>query len=161
MNLTDLAALLPLIIIAASAVVILLVLAFYRNHRLTAALTVTGLALALASLSAVSSPVSRAITPLLIMDGYAVFFMGMIIAASIVVALLAYGYLEKRAGHHNEFYVLLLLATLGAAVLVTAGHFASFFLGLETLSVSLYAPRPHACSPLAARLLVAPAATKA
>jgi NADH-quinone oxidoreductase subunit N len=139
MTVKDLFALLPLIIIAASAVVILLVLAFYRDHRLTAALTVTGLALALASLSAVSSPVSRAITPLLIMDGYAVFFMGMIIAAGIVAALLAYGYLEKRAGHHNEFYVLLLLATLGAAVLVTAGHFASFFLGLETLSVSLYA----------------------
>ena len=139
MTVKDLFALLPLIIIAATAVIILLVLAFYRDHRLTAALTVTGLALALASLSAVSSPVSRAITPLLIMDGYAVFFLGMIIAAGIVVTLLAYGYLEKREGHHNEFYVLLLLATLGSTVLVTAGHFASFFLGLETLSISLYA----------------------
>ncbi len=139
MNLTDLAALLPLIIIAASAVIILLVLAFYRNHRLTAALTVTGLGLALASLSTVSSFAPYSITPLLIIDGYAVFFMGMLIAASIVVALLAYGYLEKREGHHNEFYVLLLLSTLGSSVLVAAGHFASFFLGLETLSISLYA----------------------
>ncbi len=139
MTIKDLSALLPLIIIAASAIVILLVLAFYRNHRLTAALTVTGLALALASLSSISLPEARRITPLLIIDGYAVFFMGMIIAASIVVALLAHGYLEKREGHHNEFYVLLLLATLGATVLVTAGHFVSFFLGLETLSISLYA----------------------
>jgi NADH-quinone oxidoreductase subunit N len=139
MNIADLFALLPLIIIAATAVIILLVLAFYRDHRLTAGLTVTGFVLALVSLSSVSSPVSRAITPLLIMDGYAVFFLGMIIAAGIVVTLLAYGYLEKREGHHNEFYVLLLLATLGSTVLVTAGHFASFFLGLETLSVSLYA----------------------
>jgi len=139
MTTSDIIVLLPLIIIAASAVIILLVLAFYRNHRLTAALTVTGLGLALVSLTSVTSPVSRAITPLLIMDGYAVFFMGMIIAASIVVALLAHGYLGKREGHHNEFYVLLLLATLGSTVLVTAGHFASFFLGLETLSISLYA----------------------
>src|SRR3990172_187820 len=139
MTMEDLFALLPHIIIAASAVVILLVLAFYRNHRLTAALTVTGLVLALVSLTQVSVSVSRVITPLLIIDGYAVFFMGMIIAASIVVALLAYGYLEKREGHHNEFYILLLLATLGSTVLVAAGHFASFFLGLETLSISLYA----------------------
>lgn len=139
MTTSDTIALLPLIIIAATAIVILLVLAFYRNHRLTAALTVTGLALALFSLSSVSYSASRAITSLLIIDGYAVFFMGMIIAASIVVVLLAYGYLEKREGHHNEFYVLLLLATLGSTVLVTAGHFASFFLGLETLSISLYA----------------------
>jgi len=47
MTTSDIIVLLPLIIIAASAVIILLVLAFYRNHRLTAALTVTGLGLAL------------------------------------------------------------------------------------------------------------------
>src|SRR5581483_8749231 len=40
---------------------------------------------------------------------------------------------------HEEFYVLVLLATLGSAVLVASSHFASFFLGLEVLSVSLYA----------------------
>ena len=38
----------------------------------------------------------------------------------------------------DEVYVLLLVATLGAAVLVASSHFASFFLGLELLSVSLY-----------------------
>ena len=35
--------------------------------------------------------------------------------------------------------MLLLTATLGSAVLVASTHFASFFLGLEILSVSLYA----------------------
>src|SRR5512136_2544712 len=139
MNIADLTALLPLLIIASSAFIILLVLAFYRNHKLTAALAVTGLILALVSLTTVMSPEARRITPLLIIDGYAIFFIGMIVIASIFVTLLAHGYLEKREGHHNEFYLLLLLATLGATVLVTAGHFASFFLGLETLSISLYA----------------------
>ena len=42
-------------------------------------------------------------------------------------------------GQREEFYVLLLLATLGSAVLAASTHFASFFLGLEILSVSLYA----------------------
>src|SRR5690606_32878311 len=37
------------------------------------------------------------------------------------------------------YYILLLLATLGATVLVCSNHFASFFLGLEILSLSLYA----------------------
>src|SRR5690606_15426279 len=36
-------------------------------------------------------------------------------------------------------YVLLMLATLGAATMVASGHFAAFFLGLETLSISLLA----------------------
>ena len=47
-------------------------------------------------------------------------------------------YLENRQGENEEFYLLLLLATLGAMVLVSATHFASFLLGLELLGVSLY-----------------------
>src|ERR687891_1351285 len=66
-------------------------------------------------------------------------FIVLLIAASFAVALLAYGYLEGRDGDREEFYVLLLLATLGSAVLAASSHFASFFLGLEILSVSLYA----------------------
>ncbi|MDQ2924176.1 MAG: NADH-quinone oxidoreductase subunit N, partial [Acidobacteriota bacterium] len=54
------------------------------------------------------------------------------------VALLSYGYFERCEGDHEELYVLLLLATLGSQVLVCSTHFASFFLGLEILSVALY-----------------------
>ena len=52
--------------------------------------------------------------------------------------LISYGYLERREEHPHDYYTLLLLATLGGAVLVASTHFASFFLGLEVLSVSLY-----------------------
>jgi NADH-quinone oxidoreductase subunit N len=81
-------------------------------------------------------------TPLLILDGYARFYMGLIVASAFATALLGFGYLEKRCrmdgAAPEEFYVLLLLATLGAGVLVASSHFASFFLGLEILSVPLY-----------------------
>jgi NADH-quinone oxidoreductase subunit N len=59
--------------------------------------------------------------------------------AGFSVAALTYSYLEKRQGHHEELYLLLILATLGCTVLAAASHFASFFLGIELLSVSLYA----------------------
>ena len=39
----------------------------------------------------------------------------------------------------EELYLLLLIATLGCAVLVASSHFVSFLLGLEILSVALYA----------------------
>jgi NADH-quinone oxidoreductase subunit N len=55
------------------------------------------------------------------------------------VAALAYSYLELHVGHKEEFYLLLIIATLGCSVLAAADHFASFFLGIELLSVSLYA----------------------
>jgi NADH-quinone oxidoreductase subunit N len=79
------------------------------------------------------------VTQLLVMDGYALFYQGLLFAAGLVTAALGYGYLKKQRHHREEFYPLLLLATLGAAVLAAACHFASFFLGLEVLSVSLYA----------------------
>ena len=55
------------------------------------------------------------------------------------MTLLSVGYLEQIADQREEYYVLLLLAALGSLVLVSATHFVSFFLGLELLSVSLYA----------------------
>ncbi len=143
MNSADLVTLLPLLVIATSAVVVLLAVAFRRNHAVTAALTLIGLLLAIVTLPVVSSSTPRQVTPLLIFDRYALFYMALIFAACLAVALLAYGYLEKRRGHHEEFYILLLMATLGSAVLVASNHFVSFFLGLEILSVSLYGLIPY------------------
>ena len=78
-------------------------------------------------------------TALLTLDGYARFYTGLILAATAAVTLLSVGYLEQIADQRDEYYVLLLLAALGSLVLVAATHFVSFFLGLELLSVSLYA----------------------
>ncbi len=139
MNRADFTALLPLIIIAATSIVVMLVIAFSRNHKITAVLTISGLALAGASLQAASWVIPRNVTPLLILDHYGLFYTGLIIAASFFVAALSYSYLELREGHREEFYVLLLLASFGCTVLAGSTHFASLFLGVEILSVSLYA----------------------
>jgi len=65
--------------------------------------------------------------------------MGLIIISAAAVALLSYEYLEKHDGEREELYLLMLLATLGCAVLVASSHFVSFLLALEILSISLYA----------------------
>jgi len=78
------------------------------------------------------------VTPLLLVDQYTLFYIGLIVASAAVVAVLCYQYFEEQEGQREELYLLLLLATLGCAVLVASSHFASFLLGLEVLSVSLY-----------------------
>ena len=138
MSANDLIALLPLIVAGAAAVAAMLLVAFWRNHRAIFLLTVAALAAAIGVLF-VPHPNSAQVTPLLIMDGYARFFIGLIFAATVAVALLAYGYLEGHTTAPEEFYLLMLLAARGAAVLAASSHFVSFFLGLELLSVSLYA----------------------
>ena len=139
MNYAEFIALLPFVIITVTAVVTMLTISVYRDHRLTAAFCIAGLSLAIFSLPAVSSFLPQQVTALLVLDRYALFFMGLLFSATLVITFFAYGYLEKRALVKEEFYLLLLLAVLGAAVLVARSHFVSFFLGLETLSVSLYA----------------------
>jgi NADH-quinone oxidoreductase subunit N len=94
---------------------------------------------ALATLPFAAAVAPRQVTPLLSADRYAFFCLGLILAASLAVAGLSVDYLKRWGMNQGAYHVLLLLGTLGAGVLVMSNHFASFFLGLELLSVSLYA----------------------
>ena len=119
--------------------VVLLAVSFWRSHRVTLALTLLSLAAAFIALWPGLDAGPREVTPLLVLDAYAAFFNALFIVIGAVTALLAHRYLEGRAGPPEEFYVLLLLATLGAMTLASAQHFAALLLGLEILSISLYA----------------------
>ncbi|MGH8684341.1 MAG: NADH-quinone oxidoreductase subunit N, partial [Nitrosospira sp.] len=128
---SDLMALLPLITVGGSAVVVMLAAAFYRRPRPVMALTLLGLIISLAALPLAADFGPRQITPLLIVDNYALFYMGLVFAATFVVTVLCYRYFGGRESRHESLYILLLLAALGGAVLVASSHFASFLLGLE------------------------------
>ena len=136
---SGLVTLLPLIILATGSVVILLVTAFKRNLPLAAILSLVTQLLAFASIFFAYSRGGGQVTDLLSFDGYAFFFIGLIIAGSFFVTLISYGYLRSHGGEKEEFFILLLIATLGAVILAASSHFVSFFLGLEILSISLYA----------------------
>ena len=138
MNATDTLALLPLLLLAGTAIVVMLGIAAKRSHELTAGLTLTGFAASFLSIFAVARLVPRQVTSLLLIDRYALFYLGLIIASAAAVAVLSYQYFAKHDGQGEELYLLLVLATSGCAVLVTSIHFVSFLLGLEVLSVSLY-----------------------
>jgi NADH-quinone oxidoreductase subunit N len=139
MNTTGMLALLPLLLIAGTSVIVMLGIAAKRSHALTAGLTLAGLAAAFVSIWVAAPLVPRQVTSLLVIDQYALFYIGLIIASAAAVAMLAYRYFENHAGQREELYLLLLLATFGCGVLVASVHFVSFLLGLEILSVSLYA----------------------
>jgi NADH-quinone oxidoreductase subunit N len=132
----QLVALAPLALVALTAVAELLLISFHRGERAPAWLAGLGLLVAAASLPAAARTPGTA-TSLLTVDGYAVFFVGLVLAAALSTMIFANG--APRDDGPGELYVLVLLAALGAAVLAASVHFASFFLGLEILSVSLYA----------------------
>jgi NADH-quinone oxidoreductase subunit N len=138
-NAADIIALLPILLISATAVVVMLSIAVKRSHALAAGLTLLGLAASFLSIFAAVPLAPRQVTFLLLVDRFALFYMGVIIASVAVVVALSHDYFKNRDEHREELYLLLLIATAGCAVLVASTHFASFLLGLEILSVSLYA----------------------
>src|SRR5689334_18579215 len=58
-----------------------------------------------------------------------------------VAVMLAYSrpYAQIRGMYRGEFFVLSLFATLGMMVMISANHFLVLYLGLELMSLSLYA----------------------
>jgi NADH-quinone oxidoreductase subunit N len=135
----ELVALSPLVALAGAPVLVMLAVALGCGHRWAWGLTLLGLAVPLGLLPVASSAAPQGVTLLLVMDHFALFYIGLVLAAGLAVAAPAHGYLEGRGERPEAFYMLLLLAILGAAVLAASNHFASFFLGLELLSTSLFA----------------------
>lgn len=139
MTAADLTALLPLLVIATTAIAVMLAIAIRRSHGVAAAVNVLGLCGAFASLFVTAPIAPHDVTPLIRIDSSALFYTGLILTGSIAVSLLSYGYYRNHRGNRpEELYILIAVAALGSATLVSANHFASLFLGLEILSVSLY-----------------------
>jgi NADH-quinone oxidoreductase subunit N len=139
MNAADFAASLPLLIMSATAVILMIAIAIRRSHVAAVVIAFTGVAASFGSLLFAASAVPRQITRLLVLDSYSLLYMAILLCAAAFVFSFGYDYLKRRQEHREEFYLLVLLATTGAMVLVASRHFASFFLGLELLSVALYA----------------------
>ncbi len=138
MSAQDILVLLPFLVVAVVSLIVLLSAAFVRRHGLAAVLTLIGFAAALASLGISAGLVPRLVAGMLYVDRFVLFGIGLVLAASLFVAASSRAYLRGHEEGGGEYYFLLLVASLGAMVLVAASAFATFFLGLETLSVSLY-----------------------
>ncbi len=109
-----------------------------RNHKIIYVITAASLVGDFIYLALYNSKVKWIIEPLFIFDGFGTFNMGLILLTAVAVTMISYAYFEQREERKEEYYILLILATLGACTLVISKHFVSLFLGLEILSVSLY-----------------------
>ncbi|WP_293374172.1 NADH-quinone oxidoreductase subunit NuoN [Nevskia sp.] len=138
MTRNQLLALLPILFSSATVVWVMTAIAIKRHHWWNATFSVVGLNLALLGCVVAWFVSPQIVTPLLIVDSYACLYMAMVLATGLATATLSHAYMEGYEGNKEEVYLLLNLSVLGGLVLVCARHFASFFIGLELLSVPLY-----------------------
>ncbi|HHH29775.1 MAG TPA: NADH-quinone oxidoreductase subunit N, partial [Polyangiaceae bacterium] len=77
--------------------------------------------------------------PYLVVDRFTLFFDFVLCLGGGLTCLLAGGYLPEHKLDRGEFYPLIIFSTVGAMILAAAGDLLSLFIGLETMSLGVYA----------------------
>ncbi len=132
--------LLPHVILAVVATAILLVDCFLPRERRgwLAALALAGVAGAALAVRASAAYPEPVLGGMVVADGFARFFHLLYLMVAALTILLSAGYLHREDLEHGEYYALVLFATLGMMIMAGSLDLITIFLGLETLSISLY-----------------------
>ena len=130
------------IFVACMALAILLITVFLRQSARSLGYTLTQLTLVVALLITIFTMDGQ--VRLTFSDMYIDDLLGdvlkVLICFAVITALIyGRGYAADRGFDKPEYHLLALFATLGMMVMVAANHFLSLYIGLEMLSLSLYA----------------------
>lgn len=71
-------------------------------------------------------------------DVFGQIFNYIFLIAAAVTASFSLTHFEDREDHRGEFYLLLAIAAIGACLMASANHLLILFVGLETMSISIY-----------------------
>jgi len=138
MTITDFICLAPLIIMASAPVVMMMTLTVSRNYKVMYGFSLFMFFAAFVSLFFITPVLPHHIGELLAFDRFSSMFLAIITLSSLIITVFSYSYFQNHGDQKEEYFIILFIAALGASLIVLADHFISFFLGLETLSISLY-----------------------
>ena len=122
--------------------VIVMVFDLFKSIRksVLAWVTIVGSAIALwASVKMLHAGViGNEFNGMLRVDRFSMFFNIIFLVSTILVTLISINYLDRNDKRQGEYYVLILLATLGMMLMASGNELIVVFLGLELMSLSLY-----------------------
>jgi len=136
----NIAAALPETFLAVAGM-ILLMLGVFRGKggtRLVLSLTVACFALAFVIVAASMGRQEIALGGLFIADAFGDFMKLLVLAGSAITLIMALRYIEREDMARFEYPVLILFATLGMLLMISANDMLALYLGLELQSLSLY-----------------------
>lgn len=127
--------------VAAMSFVILLVGTFKQNARnwVYALTQLTLVFAAVITWKTMDGQVNFTFSNMYVDDLMGDFLKLMLYLSVAVVLLYSRGYMNDRKMETTEYYLLAIYATLGMMVMISANHFLTIYLGLELLSLALYA----------------------
>ncbi len=138
----DLAGILPELVVSGTVLaLIVLDLALKNRAGRPSALLVTALAgLAAAGISIAATPAgpAPAFFGMIAVDGFALFFKGLVFSAAFLGAILGRMSSEVKREQYGEYLILLLSLTLGMSLLAAAQNLLMLYLALELVSIPSY-----------------------
>ena len=132
----------PELFLLAMACTILLVVAFFKQTGASLAYVLSQLTMVVAAVlvyRAMAGNEGLAFSEMYIKDALSNVLKIAIYLINIAVLMYSTSYLKARDLFKGEYYVLAVFATLGMSVMVSAHHFLTLYLGLELMSLCLYA----------------------
>ena len=129
----------PEIFLACAAMALLLLGAFRRGNATQLIAKLAVLCLAVTAVLVLALPESgSAFGGLFIVDSFGVFFKLLVLAGSALAIVMSMDYIEREGMSRFEFPVLMVLATVGMLLMLSANDLISLYLGLELQSLALY-----------------------
>lgn len=136
----DLIPVLPEVFMAVAGLALLMLGVFRKedNTRPISVLVILVLGAAMMLVSSLGGDRHTAFNGLFVADRFSGFAKALILLASAFSVAMSLQYLEKERIARFEYPILVLFATLGMMMMVSANDFMSLYLGLELQSLSLY-----------------------
>jgi NADH-quinone oxidoreductase subunit N len=136
----SLAGILPALILCIAGLVALMVGLFVRKGRISASAVICLVGVAVGFIANMPLRTMKEITfnGMLAVDAYSWFFNVLILAAAGLTILISTRYLSDEGLETYEYFVLLLFSSAGMMFMVAGNHLLTIFVGLETLSISVY-----------------------
>jgi NADH-quinone oxidoreductase subunit N len=131
---------LPEIWLAFAAMALLMVGVFSGNQSTRFLIWLSVLTLAIAFVLVLVGPPDTAVTfsGMFLVDRFAVFTKSLVLIASALALIMSLGYLRSEKMERFEYPVLLVLATLGMLMMISANDLIALYLGLELQGLALY-----------------------
>ena len=140
MSLADLYAVVPELFLVCVAMALLMLGVFQGNRSTSMVLTLSIIAVAMAAMFILVLPLEAhvAFNGMFVVDGFSAYMKVLVLIGAALTIAMSRDYIERVQMARFEFPVLMLFATVGMLMMVSANDLISLYLGLELQSLSLY-----------------------
>ena len=136
----NLGGILPAVVLCLTGLVVMLVGLFVRKGiiAVSAVLSFAGVLVAMMANNPLRMMNKMAFSGLIVLDAYTWFFNLLILVAAGLTVLFSVRYFADEGSALYEYFVLLLFSSAGMMFMISGNHLLVIFVGLETLSISIY-----------------------